>query len=77
MNTTPGAGSDVPLLDEAGDVWPLEEWLSREEALEEALSEGDTWHVARQQRVRSRIREVLGSLLIVSRRAPRRTSFPA
>jgi hypothetical protein len=77
MNTTPGAGSDVPLLDEAGDVWPLEEWLSREEALEEALLEGDTWHAAREQRVRSRVREALGSLLTASRRVPRRPSLPA
>jgi hypothetical protein len=33
--------------DDGGDVWPLEEWLSREET----LLDGDTWHAARARSV--------------------------
>jgi hypothetical protein len=41
--STQVGGTTEPEPNDTDDVWPLEMWLSREEA----LSEAETWHVGR------------------------------
>lgn len=50
-------GGDVADRDEGNvdDVWPLEVWLSREDA----FVEGDTWHAGKVGGLRSMIAEII------------------